>query len=74
MDTQGDEAAFLTELERTVRSELAMAESGPPAGETSGGTAEQVPDPDAEFYEIRLRSLLGAVRATEDGAGPGGAR
>jgi hypothetical protein len=71
MDTPAGEAAFLTELERTVHSELAMAEIGPPAGETSGGPAEQVPDPEAEFYEIRLRSLLGAVRATERGAEPG---
>lgn len=56
----------LHDLEETVRTELTMAELGDQTAETADGLAgEQVPDPDAERYEARLRSLLGAVEAAE---------
>jgi hypothetical protein len=59
MDTPAGDGPFLDELERTVSTELATAEAGQPDEEF---------DPDAERYEVRLRSLLGAVAATERGS------
>ena len=56
----------LHDLKENVRIELTVAELGDQTTETADGPAgEQFPDPDAERYEVRLRSLLGAVEATE---------
>ena len=65
--------AFLHELELTVRTELTQAETGQPYEEAiTIPIAECLSDPaDAQRYEARLRSLLGAVEALEDGFGPG---
>jgi hypothetical protein len=52
MPAQEDNRTGLRDLETEVRTELAQAEQ-----------AEQ--DTEAERYEIRLRSLLGAVSALE---------
>jgi hypothetical protein len=58
MSTPSTDDARLRDLEENVRAELYLAELDGPAG-------EQVPDPEAERYEARLRSLLGAVEAAE---------
>jgi hypothetical protein len=63
--TPGDQAAR-HELELTVETELTVAESSP-----LEATGDWLPDPDGERYEVRLRALLGAVKALEDGSGPG---
>jgi hypothetical protein len=47
----------LPELEQTVQTELKLAATEP--------ADETIPDPAAERYEARLRSLLGAVEALE---------
>jgi hypothetical protein len=58
--------SFLHELELTVSEELTEAEASP-LGEESGGppTVEWLLDPDAQRYEVGLRTLLGAVEAVE---------
>jgi hypothetical protein len=67
MSTPAGDHPVLRELEITVRTELVLA--GQPGGEPGGGPAGEWPDPDAERYEIALRTLLGAVEALEDGGG-----
>lgn len=60
----------LHELELIVRTELTLAEASQPGEDADGiPTDEWPPDPDAQRYEIYLRSLLGAVEALEDGSG-----
>jgi hypothetical protein len=72
MSTPTGDNAFLQELEVTVSTELTVAEAGDPEAEPDDGPAvDWLPDPDAERYEIRLRNLLGAVEALEDGSRPG---
>jgi hypothetical protein len=67
--TDGNE--FLYELELEVRTELTLAETGQPEQDTGGAPAAGgLLDPDTERYEIRLRTLLGAVEAMEDGSHP----
>ncbi|HEY2241594.1 MAG TPA: hypothetical protein VGI21_22515 [Streptosporangiaceae bacterium] len=71
MSTAAGDHAALHELEITVETELTVAQTSPrePAGDAAIG--EWIPDPDAERYEVRLRALLGAVEALEDGSGAG---
>jgi hypothetical protein len=59
----------LEQLETAVRTELIKAETGHQEPEACGVAAEQVPDPDAERYEIALGALLGAVEALEEAPG-----
>jgi hypothetical protein len=61
--------AFLHELELTVSTELAQAETGQPEEEAvSVPIDEWLLDPaDSQRYEVGLRNLLGAVEALEDG-------
>jgi len=69
MSTPTNDNEFLYELELDVRTELTQAETGRP-GQDPGGTpaAEELPDPDAERYEVSLRTLLGAIEAMEEGS------
>jgi len=61
--------AFLHELELTVQTELTMAAASQPAALADGEPAgEWLPDTDAERYVVRLRTLLDAVEALEDGS------
>ena len=72
MNTPTGDNAFLHELELNVRTELTLAETSQPEEEADGlPTVEWLLDPDAQRYEVALRSLLGAVEALEDGSGPG---
>jgi hypothetical protein len=67
---EGD-AFFLQELEVDVRAELTIAQTRQPEEDTDGEPdVMMLLDPDAERYEVALRSLLGAVEALED-APPG---
>jgi hypothetical protein len=59
----GDHPA-LEQLETTVRAELILAETSQPEQEADDDG--QVPDPDAERYEIALGALLGAVESLEE--------
>ncbi len=73
MTTPTGDNASLHELEIDVRTELTLAESRPSA-EESDALADALADewmlhPDAQRYEVRLRTLLGAVEAVEDRAG-----
>jgi hypothetical protein len=68
MTTQAGGSAFLHELELNVSTELTQAGTGQPGGAPAGvPDGEQLPDPDAQRYEIGLRALLGAVEALEHG-------
>jgi hypothetical protein len=70
MSTPTGDNAFLHELELNVRIELALAETSQPEVETDGvPTIESLLDPDAQRYEVALRSLLGAIEVLEDGPG-----
>jgi len=74
MNSPAGDGAFLRELELNVSAELTVAQTSP-ADEAAGvPIGEQLLDPDAERYEVRLRSLLGAVKAAEHGSRPGGER
>ena len=76
MTTPAGDHALLHELELTVSTELTMAETSPAEdGDGRRTDGEQLLDPDAERYEVRLRSLLGAVQAAGTAAPhPGGDR
>lgn len=70
MSTPADGNEFLHELELHIRMELTLAETGQPEqGTGDAPTAEGLFDPDAERYEVNLRTLLGAIEAVEDGSG-----
>lgn len=70
MSTPDGDNAFLHELELDVRTELTLAETS--QQEAAGAPIDEwLPDTETERYEIRLRTLLGAVKAMEDGTGPG---
>ena len=59
--------AFLHEIELTVKEELTVAESSPLGEESNNApTLEWLLDPDAQRYDVSLRTLLGAVEAAED--------
>lgn len=67
MSTPTGDNAFLHKLEFTVRAELAQAETSQPEEETGGApVSEELFDPDAQRYEVALRTLLGAVESLED--------
>ena len=73
MTTPTGDNASLHELELDVRTELTLAESQPPR-EEGGALADALADewmlhPDAQRYEVRLRTLLGAVEAVEGRSG-----
>jgi len=73
MSTPTGDNAFLYELELTVKAELTLAETSRPEEQADGVPGDEwPPDPDVQRYEVVLRSLLGAVEALEDAAGPGG--
>ena len=70
MSTPTGDSDFLKELELNVRTELTLAETSTP--EDDGVPLDEwVPDTDTQRYEIRLRTLLGAVETMEDGSRPG---
>jgi hypothetical protein len=71
MSTSHGDHAVLRELEITVRAELTLAETVQAEEEAEVVPAVEWTDPDAERYEIALRTLLGAVEALEDGSRPG---
>jgi hypothetical protein len=71
MSTPTGDHASLHELELTVETELTVAETSQPEETGAASIGEWLPDPDAERYEVRLRALLGAVEALEDGPRPG---
>jgi hypothetical protein len=67
MTTPPGDNYSLHELEITVREELTVAESSPlEEGSDDTPTAAWQLDPDGERYEVSLRTLLGAVEATEE--------
>lgn len=69
MTTPAGENAFLQELELNVRSELTIVETSEPEVDADGvPTVESLLDPDAQRYEIGLRTLLGAVETLEYGS------
>jgi hypothetical protein len=71
MSTPTNDNEFLHELELDVRTELSQAETGRPEQDTGGApAAQELLDPDAERYEVSLRTLLGAIEAMEDGSHP----
>ena len=74
MSTPDGDNAFLHELEINVRTELTLAETGPPEEEAVGAPIDEwLSDPaDDERYETSLRTILGAVEALEDVPRPGG--
>ena len=74
MNTPAGDRGLLHELELTVSTELTVAQTSPAEDEAGVPIGEQLLDPDAERYEVRLRSLLGAVQAAERGSRPGGER
>ena len=67
MSTPPGDHAFLHDLERTVNTELTLAETGPSEEEAAAVPIEEwLSDPaDDERYEFTLRSLLGAVQTLE---------
>ena len=70
MSALGEGDAFLHEIEVEVRAELTIAETSQPEEEADGEPdLMMLLDPDAERYEVSLRTLLGAVEAVE-GAPP----
>lgn len=70
MSALGEGDAFLHEIEVEVRAELTIAETSRPEEEADGEPdLMMLLDPDAERYEVSLRTLLGAVEAVE-GAPP----
>jgi hypothetical protein len=69
MTTPTGDNASLHELELDVRTELALAESRPPAEEADALADEWMLHPDAQRYEVRLCTLLGAVEAVEGRSG-----
>ena len=71
MSTPTGENAFLHELELDVRAELTLARTGQQEEAVGVPVDEWLPDTDAQRYEVRLRTLLSAVEALEDGSGPG---
>jgi hypothetical protein len=73
MSTPTSDNAALYELELTVRAELTLVETSQPEEQGDGVPGDEWPvDPDVERYDVGLRTLLGAVEAVEDAAGPGG--
>jgi len=71
MSTPTDGNESLHELELNIRMELTLALASQPEQEADGAPAvEELLDPDAERYEVALRTLLGAVEAMEDGSHP----
>ena len=71
MSTPTGDNAFLHELELDVRAELTLARTSQPGDAAGVPIDEWLPDTDAQRYEVRLRTLLSAVEALEDGRGPG---
>jgi hypothetical protein len=71
MTTPAGDGAFLRELEVTIRTDLADAETTVTEEEAIAVPVDQWQfDPeDAERYEIGLRDLLGAVEVLEEGPG-----
>ena len=66
MNTPTGDNAFLHELELNVRTELTLAETSQLDVEAGGvPTVEWLLDPDAQRYEIGLRTLLGAIEVVE---------
>jgi hypothetical protein len=66
MTANEDNETNLRDLESEVRTELALAEQADQEPDRDAvPDDERPPDPDGERYEIRLRSLLGAVSALE---------
>jgi hypothetical protein len=71
MTTPAGDGAFLRELEVTIRTDLADAETTVTEEEAIAVPVDQWQfDPeDAQRYEIGLRDLLGAVEVLEEGPG-----
>ena len=74
MSTPTGDHAFLHELELNVRTELTLAETGPPEEEAVNVPIDEwLSDPaDDQRYEVSLRVLLGAVEVVENDSRPGG--
>jgi hypothetical protein len=68
MATPSGEPAFLYKVEIEVEEELIVVESLPEVDADGVPTAEWVQDPDAQRYEVSLRTLLGAIEAVENDA------
>jgi hypothetical protein len=72
MSTSNGDNAARHELEIIVRTELILAETSQSEVEVDGIPAVEWPsDPEAQRYEIYLRTLLGAVEAVDGGSGRG---
>jgi hypothetical protein len=69
MTTPTGDNASLPELELDVKTELTLAASRPPGEEADALADEWMLHPDAQRYEVRLRTLLGAVEAVEGRSG-----
>jgi hypothetical protein len=71
MSIQNGENVVRQELELVVRTELTVAETNQLEVAVDGEPAVEWPaDPEAQRYEAYLGTLLGAVEALDDGAGP----
>jgi hypothetical protein len=72
MSAPAGDSAFLHELELNVRTQLTLAQTSQPEEQADGEPInERLLDPDDQRYETGLRTLLGAVKALEDGSHPG---
>lgn len=71
MTTPADDNRFLHGLELDVEAELTLTEARRPERDPRAPVIEDLLDPDAERYEVSLRTLLGAVEAVADGSHPG---
>lgn len=70
MSTPTGDNAFLRELELDVKTELTLSETSQEEEAVDAQVDEWLPDTEAQRYEVRLRTLLGAVEALEHGPGP----
>jgi hypothetical protein len=75
VSTPTGDYAFLHELELNVRTELTLAETETSQLDVEADgvpTVQWLLDPDAQRYEIGLRTLLGAIEVVEGDSRPGG--
>jgi hypothetical protein len=68
MATPGGEGASLQKLEIEVREELIVVESLPEVDADGVPTPAWAQDPDAQRYEVSLRTLLCAIEVVEHDA------
>jgi hypothetical protein len=67
MSTPPDDGDFLRQLEADVRDEITQAEARPDGNGGAASADDWMLAPDAQRYDVALRTLLGATEAMEDG-------